>query len=503
MYHEPSTDFHLKLNGQSFRIPYELLTQLYDNVQQCIKEAIFVLDESFDKLNALLIEKKDDSLAIDQLNDIIKIVDESEKKLARLRDFESNLLIRIKSRLEFFKELDNIKASPLGTYPEASHDWYRKYTDLLIADYLTRNREVVLNDSNLDKTLVKSCNYGSYDSAGVTFLKQQHLENLLDYDVLITGNLISRSLLKHHDLSLLLQWIHEHKNYLQGRDSNLEFEARLQQYIEHLKSGETSNAIKCYKNHLLRFLSTHSEELSLMSGLMVFIKFCDVNHDTSDHGKPTDGVDGSHISKATDYKFQNRGDAYEYFFHQKMKSNNSTSTKINSLALLKSTTAMDLDIYQQLLSNRRWEILNRSFLHEYYSKYGISEHDPLLIYLSLGISALKTKECAIHDTTGILDTDPVLSKHLNENVLKNNCPVCDDDLLPISKTLPFAHHTQSKLFENPVMLPSGNVYDLDKLKKLSFKLKANNLYNLRQHEVMDPIEKSVHTLDECIRMYPT
>lgn len=93
--------------------------------------------------------------------------------------------------------------------------------------------------------------------------------------------------------------------------------------------------------------------------------------------------------------------------------------------------------------------------------------------------------------------------YVNNRVINNKCPVCSDSFAKMSESLPYAHHTESKLFENPIMLPNGNIYDSKKLKELAVKLKESNLCNLNENEIMDPIDKRIYPADEFITMYPT
>lgn len=92
---------------------------------------------------------------------------------------------------------------------------------------------------------------------------------------------------------------------------------------------------------------------------------------------------------------------------------------------------------------------------------------------------------------------------MQKDVLGTTCPVCSEEFAPIAKDLPYAHHIQSKLFENPVMLPNGNIYDAKKLKALALNLNRSNLADLQEFEVVDPIDKKKYPETDFIKMYPT
>ncbi|CCF60207.1 hypothetical protein KAFR_0J01400 [Kazachstania africana CBS 2517] len=459
---EPDTDFHLQLNEQSFHIPYELLTRNFKLLNELIERESSLLNKKFHELNSLLSKNaiSHDKIAITKLNSIIKSIDLFEAKLNDKITRESELLNRIKLRINFFQDLQTFKDNH---DTNKLIDWYQKYSNLLIGEYLTR--------------------FPIIEKSGKRFLTEQNLQNLLDFDILEKANYISNALVNSHDLQPLIAWIDENNNYLNKRKSILEFKARFQEYLELLKLNDHKNAIRSLQRNLLPFMNTNFDDLKIACGLLVFMENCSndtpntiiTNHDNID----------------------TREKAYEYFFHKRLDL--SMNTDINKMKSL--SNSENLDRYRELLDDHRWTILKDTFLDEYYSLYGISKNDPLLIYISLGIPTLKTKACLQSDNS-IPSEYNILQKH-NKNYLKNSCPVCNDSFAPIAENLPFAHHTESKLFENPVMLPNGNVYDSNKLKEMSHLLIVEKIANLKDNEIFDPISKTVFKESDFVTMYPT
>ena len=162
--------------------------------------------------------------------------------------------------------------------------------------------------------------------------------------------------------------------------------------------------------------------------------------------------------------------------------------------------------------------------------YGISRNEPLLIYLSLGISALKTKACfrdrnasvieqycnllhSRYDNININEKDSdhdtkhkptIFNKNVTDDeMVYNVCPICNSSFKNISENLPYAHHTESKLFESPEILPNGNVYDAERLKLLAGQLRVRNLMQLQEGEIFDPIDKQIYLETDFVKMYPT
>lgn len=501
---EPSTDFHLKLNGQLFHIPHELLRRNIRQVHKLIEKESAVLQGLFQELDTLLASDtlEQDRNALAKLNEIIKKVEIFEKKINKRSDEELKLLERIDARLKFFQELENSKVSK-----DVSRltDWYQKYTNVLIGDYLVRSgQQSWCHDGDDDPSNYKVHN------PGVVFLKQQQLDELLDYDILLAANRISKSLTQDHDMQPLLHWIGENRTYLKRNCSFLEFEARLQEYVELLKLRDYQGAIGCFQKFLLQFAESNYADLKLASGLLVFINSCQPQQqselpvdDSIDPQIMVKNEESGPLRVQSAVQTYRKG-KYEYFFHRKKPGSDGRlrTPPSSKLIFANHTGNRDLARYTNLLDNHRWETLNRLFTKDYYSMYGISHNEPLLMYLSLGISTLKTREC-LHKREESTTETSELDDFLQKDVLTTNCPVCSDEFALIAGTLPYAHHTQSKLFENPVMLPSGNIYDAKKLKLLAANLKRSNLADLKELEVMDPIDKKIYSEKEFITMYPT
>ncbi|CAH1829413.1 unnamed protein product [Saccharomyces cerevisiae] len=511
IFNEPDVDFHLKLNQQLFHIPYELLSKRIKHTQAVINKETKSLHEHTAALNQIF-EHNDvehDELALAKITEMIRKVDHIERFLNTQIKSYCQILNRIKKRLEFFHELKDIKSQNSGTSHNGNNEgtrtkliqWYQSYTNILIGDYLTRNNPIKYNSETKD-----------HWNSGVVFLKQSQLDDLIDYDVLLEANRISTSLLHERNLLPLISWINENKKTLTKKSSILEFQARLQEYIELLKVDNYTDAIVCFQRFLLPFVKSNFTDLKLASGLLIFIKYCNDQKPTSStsSGFDTEEIKSQSLPMKKDRIFQ-------HFFHKSLPritskpAVNTTDYDKSSLINLQSG---DFERYLNLLDDQRWSVLNDLFLSDFYSMYGISQNDPLLIYLSLGISSLKTRDC-LHpsdDENGNQETETATTaeKEVEDlqlftlhSLKRKNCPVCSETFKPITQALPFAHHIQSQLFENPILLPNGNVYDSKKLKKLAKTLKKQNLISLNPGQVMDPVDMKIFCESDSIKMYPT
>lgn len=508
MFNEPDVDFHLKLNQQLFHIPYELLSKRIKHTQAIINKETKLLHENISTLNEIF-EHKDvehDTLALAKITEMIRKIDHLEKFLNMQNKSYYEILNRIKKRLEFFHELKDIKAQNTETFDDQNTRnklirWYQSYTNILIGDYLTRNNPIKYSPEK-----------NEHWNSGVVFLKQIQLDDLIDYDILLEANKISTSLLNGCDLLPLISWIDENKKILTKKSSILEFQARLQEYIELLKVDNYINAIDCFQKFLLPFIQSNFSDLKLASGLLIFIKY---------FNKQKPDSSSSSTFNAEEIKAQNlpmkKDLVFQHFFHKSLPrdtSNPETNTADYDKSSLINLQNGDFERYLNLLDDERWSVLNSLFLKDFYSMYGISQNDPLLIYLSLGISSLKTRDC-LHpsddeeENKGTEDTITPENgvEHLQiftlRSLKRKNCPVCSDTFKPITQSLPFAHHIQSQLFENPILLPNGNIYDSKKLKKLAKTLRKQKLISLSPGQIMDPVDMKIFCESDSIKMYPT
>lgn len=464
---EPSVDFHLKLNQQQFNIPSELLKRNWDKCNKLYSSYSQELQEQFGVLETLLEDPANDEKSIEKLNDIINTVGVLQKRLTHLHDYEMKILNRIEKRVAYFKEFQRFK-------DESNNDgilkWYKSYTDILISDYLVRHGSNFTNCND---------NEGKVNP-GIEFIRNRGLEDLIDYEILVESNKISIELLANKNLGPLLEWIENNQDYLVKKGSHLQFQALLQQYIELVRSSDYLGAIRCFQKHLFKFVDVYPMELKLAAGILAFFKSC--------------------LSDAKEDEMDNGQKLFQSYFRKPMYK----TTPLSSLSANNVVRNAELHRYGPLLSSERWESLNEMFLHEFYSLYKISYHDPLLIYVSLGISSLKTKDCGHTLSNQLIPHSNVdLNEYVKSNVVNTDCPVCNPDIHPLSENLPYAHHVQSSLFENPIMLPNGNIYDSDKLVLLSKKLNKLGYTNLNDNQVMDPIDKSIYSVTDFITMYPT
>ena len=121
----------------------------------------------------------------------------------------------------------------------------------------------------LDRMLVEHfLRQGLYDTA-IQLASTEGLDELTNIEVFLTAREVERSL-EQGDISKCLAWCHDNKSKLRKMKSSLEFNVRLQEFIELVKAGDKLEAVKHAKKHLASDDSGQLETVQQACGLLAF-----------------------------------------------------------------------------------------------------------------------------------------------------------------------------------------------------------------------------------------
>ncbi|XP_002160860.2 E3 ubiquitin-protein transferase MAEA [Hydra vulgaris] len=121
------------------------------------------------------------------------------------------------------------------------------------------------------------------------------------------------------------------------------------------------------------------------------------------------------------------------------------------MAILAFKVDTEVKRYKDLFSDTRWDLLVEQFRKENFALHQLDSQSIMEVVLQCGLASLKTPHCF----------------HKEEQC--QDCPVCNRLFNTLSKPLPFAHSSQSRLIcsisgeqmnehNHPLMLPNGYVY---------------------------------------------
>ena len=132
--------------------------------------------------------------------------------------------------------------------PEEVEKFERERLDRILVDYLLRE---------------------SLTESGLAVLKNAALEELVDVDIFLETQTIA-STLEKRDCGSALVWCAENAGRLKKMKSSLEFNLRVQEFVEQVRSGKLLDAVQYARMHLAPWSSIYSKQFYEAMGVLVF-----------------------------------------------------------------------------------------------------------------------------------------------------------------------------------------------------------------------------------------
>lgn len=504
---EPSLNFTVQSNITQFKVPTELIRKNFKAIQKLIEKQKRAVTNDIAKIRKN--QSLQPSLKLELVKKLLKNFESFKRKLVLLVDRDMCLRKRLVARLETLNELnsyastsnprknrnkiDNINEHENDSRPELTKEedddvflelhnvnlinWYREQANLLIVDFLIKSNK--RSESNLGIELLKSMAQSN-----------PRLMDLIDYDLLANLNKVFISILDGHDLKHIGEWFNDNRNQLKKNGSNLEFEINYCRFLSLIEEGDISRAIRFSQSDLSHYGNKdfYQEE---------------ERENYAKNLKRLKEIGGLLVYMAVQRKFDDKSSNYASF---------SSDLVVNSARFVG---------YHKLLSDKRWTDLATCFIENFTKIYGIPRNYPLFIYLSAGLSSLKTKSCYCNTenttfkehmngkaitnipTKAIVSDKKFRGPNYYYRLLKkiNHCPVCSPELYKLGENLPYAQLITS-IFNNPFKLPNGNIYPIDKLLNPSGKDTHGKTNLLKIGRIKDPLTHEVFQIDDCVRVYP-
>lgn len=410
-------------------MPYELSRRNFKNAQRAIEHSTTAFTTS---LNATTKAASKGTAApaatLESLDTLITKMQGLKRKLEGLHEEESRIHRSAKARLQHLQDLYGVHSLVDVKYDE----WSRTRLSRLLVDYLLRE---------------------GYAESAACLAQSKGITELVDVDAFVGCHRIERSLREGMSTTLALEWCKEHGKELKKAGSMLEFELRLQQYIELVRQG-------------------HEAGLSGMDGVET------ADEGGSMHGVSIRGGSGGgeaklvearahakkYLSTSGDFKLMRQAAgmlAYRPWDEVEPYAVSLISSSIlQELGLL--FLSLDrLTIRQSLYSRSRWSHLADIFLSTHHNMYSLPPRPLLHIALSAGLSALKTPACHSEYTSSSTNASSSAT---------TVCPICSAELKELARNVPYALHTKSIVEDGPVVLPNGRVYGSERLRVFNEKI---------------------------------
>ncbi|KAF2789604.1 protein FYV10 [Melanomma pulvis-pyrius CBS 109.77] len=373
-----NAESHLLLDQPLLRMPYELSRRNFKNAQRYLERETSTLLTSLSSTSKVATKASGETHenTLESLDAMISKMQGLKRKLEGLHEEEGKIHRHSKARLAHLQDLFEVQSLVDVKYDE----WSRIRLSRLLVDYLLRE---------------------GYSDAAAHLAQEKGIEDLVDVDAFVACHKIERSLREGRRTGEALNWCKENGQGLKKGGSNLEFQLRLQQYIEMVRQGHEAGAegkgqgggeqkLIEARQHAKKFLSGSGdfELLGRAAGLLAY--------------RPWDMVEP----------------------------------------------------YASLYSPDRWIYLAHLFLTTHHTLYSLPPRPLLHIALSAGLSALKTPSCHSAYTSSSANASSSTT---------TVCPICSTELNALARNVPYAHHTKSIVENDPVVLPNGRIYGRERL----------------------------------------
>ncbi|KAF9262166.1 hypothetical protein L218DRAFT_960559 [Marasmius fiardii PR-910] len=124
-------------------------------------------------------------------------------------------------------------------------------------------------DARLDRWLIDWCLRNGKEKTAQHMAKEKNIETLVDISLFTDIQRIESALLRHSCTEALF-WCSENKNALRKSKSTLEFDLRLQEYIELCRAENKGDAIAYLQKYLTPWQETHLAQINQASALLAF-----------------------------------------------------------------------------------------------------------------------------------------------------------------------------------------------------------------------------------------
>ncbi|KAF2638867.1 hypothetical protein P280DRAFT_470884 [Massarina eburnea CBS 473.64] len=408
-----NAESHLILDQPLLRMPYELSRRNQKTAQRYLENSTKdILTLSTRTAQRAPSAAPETTLA--SIDTMISKMQGLKRKMSNLESEEQRLHKSTRARLQHLQDLYEVQSLVDVKYDE----WSRIRLSRLLVDYLLRE---------------------GYQESAAHLAMSTGIEKLVDVDAFVACHKIEQSLREERSTTSALSWCKENAKELKKQGSELEFELRLQQYIELVRQGHEKG-----------------------------IGGQDVDMDG-------DGMNGVSIAVGGGRQGGGEQKLVEARAHAKKYLSGSGDFGLlgRAAGLLAYRPWDDVEPYASLYSPHRWHDLAHLFLTTHHTLYSLPPRPLLHIALSAGLSALKTPSChsAFTASSGAI-----------ASTTTSVCPICSTELNDLARNVPYAHHTKSIVEPDPVVLPNGRIYGKQRLELF------NEGAGTEKGMVRDPVE---------------
>ena len=347
---------------------------------------------------------------------MIQRMESLKRKLSKLSAEEQKLLRQSKVRAAHVKELESIPSAADVKYDK----WSKTRLDRLLVDYLLRS---------------------GYVETAKKLAKSQEVEDLVDIDAFTQCQKLESGLLRG-ETKEALSWCADNKQSLKKMNSELEYELRLQEYIEMVRTRDKQRMHQATV-HAKKYLTPYEDKnFSIRAaGLLAF---------------PANTLMEPYMSLYAPARWHYLSKLFLRTYH--------------NLLSLPQNPPLHIALSAGLSA------LKTPSCH--------SSHPSPSSALNANTISSSTPQNDSHNSGS--DNNATNHAPIGQSV----CPICSTELNALARNVPYAHHSRSVVEPDPVVLPNGRVYGRLRLMAFQSKIRGVGIAggaDIMMDEVFDEI----------------
>lgn len=226
----------------TLKVPYEILNKKFRLAQKTLDREVCHVTTAVTELERVLFTENRSAAQITSLlGGVVEKLNSFKRKASEATQEEIECGRVVKRRVDHLKEHDSLNQTVVA-------EWKKSRLDRLLVEYLLRT--------------------GCYNTA-TKLAASRGIEGLTNLDVFLVAREVEQSLAAR-DTTKCLAWCHDNKSKLRKLNSSLEFNVRMQEFIELIKGDRRIDAIRHARKHFTGQDTGHLPSIQRCMALIAF-----------------------------------------------------------------------------------------------------------------------------------------------------------------------------------------------------------------------------------------
>ncbi|EDO31713.1 predicted protein [Nematostella vectensis] len=230
------------LEYSTLKVPYEVLNKKFRSAQKVIdREVSYVVGATNELTSTLSKPAVKTGEVTRMLDDIAQKIQVLKRKSEEYIGQEDVCVKHCRARLDHIKEHADPRKSAMVV-------WKKKRLDRMLVDHCLR--------------------LGFYETAK-KLAQDADIEDFVDIELFLVSRQVEESL-QQEDSGPCLAWCYDNKSKLRKLKSTLEFNVRMQEYVELVRKGDKLEAVRYARKHFANAESAMTKEIQKAMALLAF-----------------------------------------------------------------------------------------------------------------------------------------------------------------------------------------------------------------------------------------